>query len=142
MTQWTRSIRQAHSFYGSTETLRRGPSSRSSPMCDLSGSTLGDDKGVPGRSHRGQCPTHSRPGAQTVLPSSLEGPRSRTQKAEPRPPAAAAHALCSETSWQTCALLPLVCTGAWSKRLNVTFGVCFCSNSLSTYPGARQKLIY
>lgn len=93
-------------------------------MCDLSGSTLGDDKGVPGRSHRGQCPTHSRPGAQTVLPSSLEGPRSRTQEAEPGPLASPAHDLYSETSWQTCALLPLVCTGAWREMsLSIWFVV-------------------
>lgn len=62
---------------------RQGSSSRSSPVCDLSGSALGDDKAVPGRSHRGHCPAHSRPGAQTVLPSSLGEPWSRTQEAEP-----------------------------------------------------------
>ena len=94
---------------------RQGSSSRSSPVCDLSGSTLGVDKAVPGRSHRGHCLAHSNPGAQTVLPSSLPGPRSRTQEAEPGPLAAPAHALCSETSWQTCTLLPLVYTGAWSE---------------------------
>ena len=94
---------------------RQGSSSRSSPVCDLSGSTLGGDKAVPGRSYRGHCPVHSSPGAQTVLPGSLAGPWSGTQEAEPGPLAAPAHALCSETSWQTCTLLPLVYTGAWSE---------------------------
>ena len=106
---------QAHTFYGSTEAVRQGSSSRSRPVCDLSGSTLGGDKAVPGRSHRGHCLAHSNPGAQTVLPSSLPGPRSRTEEAELGPLAAPAHALCSETSWQTCTPLPLVYTGAWSE---------------------------
>ena len=95
--------------------MRQGSSSRSRPVCDLSGSTLGGDKAVPGRSHRGHCLAHSNPGAQTVLPSSLPAPRSRTEEAELGPLAAPAHALCSETSWQTCTLLPLVYTGAWSE---------------------------
>ena len=120
---------------------RQGSSSRSSPVCDLSGLTLGNFKAVTGRSHRGHCPAHSSPGARLcfLVPWRGHSPGLRRQNWghwQPRP------MISAQRPPGRPALFCLWFALGHGAKCHFPFGFFRFCNSQSTCPGVRQKLIY